>query len=101
MATIGYQTLQDAVGKPSMPPAQPMLCGINDELCKSGEDFAGLATRLHILADRLIGTRPEAVEKNSAENAPSSQIQTFERNVKMLGNVRAHLCDAVERLERL
>jgi hypothetical protein len=82
--------------------AVTLLEGINNDFCGLGEDVATLAGRLHKLADRVIGARPEPAGKASPPDAPSpSSIQTFNRNKEKLGAVTSYLRDAVERLEAL
>lgn len=65
-------------------------------------DVHELGVRLHKLADRILGNRPESVGKSNEAQAPeSSMLQSFSRTQEALTSAISYVRDGVNRLEEL
>lgn len=84
-----------------MPAQESILGNLNNSMETELKDLSVSARRLHSLADRIVGSRPEAVGKNGEATPASCALQAFERNVTGLQHLRSVITDAVERLERM
>src|SRR6185437_1464910 len=62
-------------------------------------DTDALADRLHQIADRLFGSRPEGKNQGTAEPPPQGSLGRLNSALAFNEYVRAKLRDAVERLE--
>lgn len=86
---------------PQERPRESLLESINLQMQQALKELHSDSVRLHNLADRVIGTRPEAAGVGE-QNAPvGSSLQSLERSVNGLQNLARMVSDAAERLERL
>ena len=82
-------------------PRESMLESLNGQMQQALKELHVSSVRLHSLADRIIGNRPEAVGAGEANAPPGSSLQSLERSVGGLQNLVRMVADATERLERL
>lgn len=95
MASYSTSTLATQAPQPSI------LAEITGGYASHLSELHDVAGRLHRLADRVIGSRPESVGKAGAPTPDGSLVQTFKRNQSDLQDVLSQLRDATERLEAL
>jgi len=98
----GQQSSGLVGGADAAQPAAAHLAQVNKSLAESVGALQDLGQRLHLVADRVLGSRPQGVDKASAPNAPdSSMLQAFSRNQDALIAVISYIRDGVHRIEDL
>lgn len=80
---------------------ESMLSMFNGSLGAEIVDLAMSAKRLHAVADRVLGSRPQAVDDKAIATGVGCSMQELERNIAAVRNLRCQIVDAVERFERL
>lgn len=99
---MAYEIVQVNSTYPTLARECTLLEGVNQNLVSCTEGMREVASRLHRVADRVIGTRQEALGKAQAPSAPdSSLIQAFHRNGEALSEALNTLREAAQRLEAL
>lgn len=94
--------LNSAPAAPPMErPRESLLESLNQNMQQALKELHGGSVRLHNLADRVIGTRPEAAGVGETNAPVGSSMQSLERSVNGLQNLARMVSDAAERLERL
>lgn len=83
------------------PPQSPLLESLSMSHTGAIDAAAQLANRLTALADRLLGSRPQAEAEKESVADQSAAIAQLEANVSRLRQCLARASDEVLRLERL
>jgi hypothetical protein len=80
---------------------QPRLAQMSERLEKTLNHAAELGTRIDNLANRLVGSVPEAVEAQKDPPTPIATVSVMERQIEYIGQVLTRINQNVARLENL
>ena len=90
-----------AIPTPSAVGEQAQLSRLNDRLSSTISSAHELAGRVHVLADRVLGSRPEPVNGDEKRPTPTCDVARLDDGLDILNRTLGDVHDQLRRLETL
>ncbi len=97
-ALSGYA---QAIPSPPVVGEQPQLSRLNDRVSNAINSAQEIAARAHVLADRVLGSRPEPVSGDAKHPTPTCDVARLDDGLDVLNRTLGDVHDQLRRLETL